>query len=866
MSFFASRAARSTRIFPKNIVSYSTNTQSRSSNRLLALLVATGVATGLTAHTLMADEGQKRIASSVFGSSAAQHHELIRRVGVPDKKTTEKAAPPKELKKYKRGQVAAHNTSATGIWVTYENGVYDVTDFVKIHPGGEKIMLAAGKAIDPFWAIFSIHSSPETRELLETYRIGDLVPLDQDETAKDQKSTGLELLFANEPTRDPSLIVHSARPCNAEAAMESLETYITPNDKFYVRNHLPVPKIDIETFRLELEGPGIPDGTALSIAELKNNFPKTSVTVTLQCAGNRRKEMHDVKPVKGLQWNGGAISNATWTGVRLSDVLRAAGYQLPDLSSAEPFPYEIEHIHLNGAEGYGASIPLEKGIDPRGDVILAYEMNGEPIPADHGYPLRAVIPGNVAARSVKWLSKVSLDSSESPSHWQQRDYKGFSPSADITTSDYSTAQSIQELPVQSSFIMKDNTLLAEDGYVTIKGYAIAGGGRGINRVDVSSDGGKTWKDAELVLPPQPRGRNWAWTHWQVKFPVSEGQSEMKLVCKAVDSAYNTQPDDFKGIYNAQPLQLAKEPLTELARELAQSVKITGPLSMNHYMRSCLTHPTHGYYMHRDVFGTQGDFITSPEISQMFGELVGVWFLHSLLEHSPDKIQIVELGPGRGTLMADLLRTFRQFPAFFQKIHRVSLVEASPFLRSCQKKALGEYQSDGLAVDWFDRLQDVPNDHFTIYFAHEFFDALPVYQFQKLDSGWRELMVDIDTSPETTTHFRHALAPDGTKALVLLEHQSQYKDVAVNDIVQISPDTWDITCAISTRIKDRDGLALFADYGARDVRTNKLRGIKGHQWISPFSMPGKVDLSTDVEFAAIQKAAETSGTGIFMFMY
>ncbi|KAJ3358202.1 hypothetical protein HDU91_005282 [Kappamyces sp. JEL0680] len=431
-------------------------------------------ATGLTAHTLMADEGQKRIASSVFGSSAAQHHELIRRVGVPDKKTTEKAAPPKELKKYKRGQVAAHNTSATGIWVTYENGVYDVTDFVKIHPGGEKIMLAAGKAIDPFWAIFSIHSSPETRELLETYRIGDLVPLDQDETAKDQKSTGLELLFANEPTRDPSLIVHSARPCNAEAAMESLETYITPNDKFYVRNHLPVPKIDIETFRLELEGPGIPDGTALSIAELKNNFPKTSVTVTLQCAGNRRKEMHDVKPVKGLQWNGGAISNATWTGVRLSDVLRAAGYQLPDLSSAEPFPYEIEHIHLNGAEGYGASIPLEKGIDPRGDVILAYEMNGEPIPADHGYPLRAVIPGNVAARSVKWLSKVSLDSSESPSHWQQRDYKGFSPSADITTSDYSTAQSIQELPVQSSFIMKDNTLLAEDGYVTIKGYAIAG--------------------------------------------------------------------------------------------------------------------------------------------------------------------------------------------------------------------------------------------------------------------------------------------------------------------------------------------------------------------------------------------------------
>lgn len=117
-------------------------------------------------------------------------------------------------------------------------------------------MLAAGKAIDPFWAIFSIHNSKETRELLEGYRIGDLLPIDQDETFKEvaSNSNGLELLFANEPSRDPSLIVHSARPCNAESAVENLNTFITPNDKFYVRNHLPVPKIDAETFKLEVEG------------------------------------------------------------------------------------------------------------------------------------------------------------------------------------------------------------------------------------------------------------------------------------------------------------------------------------------------------------------------------------------------------------------------------------------------------------------------------------------------------------------------------------------------------------------------------------------------------------------------------------
>ena len=159
-----------------------------------------------------------------------------------------------ERKVYNRGEVASHCNHENGIWVTFESGVYDVTEFVKIHPGGEKIMLAAGKAIDPFWQIFSIHSTAETKELLETYRIGDLLPIDQDNTAKDVVSTGLELLFANEPTRDPSLTVHSSRPCNAEASMNSLSTYITPNEKFYVRNHLPVPKIDIDHFKVEIEG------------------------------------------------------------------------------------------------------------------------------------------------------------------------------------------------------------------------------------------------------------------------------------------------------------------------------------------------------------------------------------------------------------------------------------------------------------------------------------------------------------------------------------------------------------------------------------------------------------------------------------
>jgi sulfite oxidase len=226
------------------------------------------------------------------------------------------AEPAAQPTKYRRGDVAAHTSVESRIWVTYQDGVYDVTEFAGIHPGGERILLAAGKAIDPYWAVFAIHNSQETKDLLEGYRIGSLLPADKDPTFDPNQGPdpGLASLFSNDPERHPSLITRSARPRNAEAAPESLESFITPNALFYVRNHLPVPQIRTEEYSLEIDGPGIPADKKYSLQELKENFPKTEVMATIQCAGNRRAAMHEVKPVKGLLWDLGAIGNAVWAG------------------------------------------------------------------------------------------------------------------------------------------------------------------------------------------------------------------------------------------------------------------------------------------------------------------------------------------------------------------------------------------------------------------------------------------------------------------------------------------------------------------------------------------------------------------------
>lgn len=451
-----------------------------------------------------------------------------------------------DLPTYSRADVGKHKTVSDRVWVTYKNGVYDVTEYMKQHPGGNRILLAAGGDIEPFWNLYGVHKQNEIYEILEGLRIGNIT----EEAPKREVDSNDP--YATDPARHPALVPSSERPFNAEPPVSMLmQEYITPNELFFVRNHLPVPEVDVKKFSLELGLEGKNKTNKLNLDTLKRKFKKKTVTTTVQCAGNRRSDMTKIKPVKGLSWGHAAISTAQWSGATLNDVLHYVGIDL-DRAAAEYNHIQFEGMDT-GPDGttYGASIPLEMARDLRNDIIIAYEMNGTDIPRDHGYPLRIIVPGVVGARQVKWLNKIMLSKDESASHWQQRDYKGFNSSVDWDTVDFSKSPAIQFLPVQSAICEPlDGEEIEDDEYVTVKGYAWSGGGRGINRVDVSADGGKTWKTADLQTNGQTPYRAWAWTFWETTLELPKGNGgTVELVCKACDSQYNVQPDSVDGIWN-----------------------------------------------------------------------------------------------------------------------------------------------------------------------------------------------------------------------------------------------------------------------------------------------------------------------------
>ncbi|KAL8583283.1 hypothetical protein ACOMHN_043060 [Nucella lapillus] len=259
--------------------------------------------------------------------------------------------------------VAKHKTKETGIWVTYKNAVYDITDYVNKHPGGSKILLAAGGSMEPFWNMYGVHKEDNVVEIADQYRIGNIT----EKAASDV--TSVNDPYTNEPARSPILIPSARKPFNAEPPSQLLaEKFLTPNDLFYVRNHLPVPVVDPSKYSLEVQGSH--KGAVFSLHQLRKQFPKKSVAAVVQCAGNRRSEMVKIKSVKGLNWGMAAIGNAKWSGVVLSDLLKHTGI---DLEGTEKKHLVFEGLD-KGPKGavYGASIPIELARALKDEIVVAY--------------------------------------------------------------------------------------------------------------------------------------------------------------------------------------------------------------------------------------------------------------------------------------------------------------------------------------------------------------------------------------------------------------------------------------------------------------------------------------------------------------
>jgi sulfite oxidase len=336
------------------------------------------------------------------------------------------------------------------------------------------------------------------------------------------------------------MTVHEDEPFNAETPLERLgRDFLTPRGLFFSRNHGSIPEVDPHAYRLSVGGM-VDRKLELSMEDLRA-FPKEDLVAVMECAGNRRVGLTEVAPIPGeTPWGAGAVGNTRWAGAPLRDVLLEAGVgedaKHAAFSGLDEVPGEV------GSTNYGGSIPLQKALSQ--EVLLAYEMNGEALPREHGFPLRVVAPGYVGARNVKWLSGIVLQEAPSDNYYQAHEYKLFPPDATEETANYSQGLMLGEMQVNAAICEPTEGEELSARSVSVRGYAIAGGGRSVERVDVSADGGRTWAQASLT---EGADDPWAWTLWEVT--VDLGPGEHRLVARALDSGATTQPASAEEVWN-----------------------------------------------------------------------------------------------------------------------------------------------------------------------------------------------------------------------------------------------------------------------------------------------------------------------------
>ncbi|QHA09856.1 molybdopterin-dependent oxidoreductase [Streptomyces broussonetiae] len=333
------------------------------------------------------------------------------------------------------------------------------------------------------------------------------------------------------------MLVHQDEPYNAETPPDALVDRITSLEAFYGRNHAPIPRIDSGSWRLRVDGlVGRP--LELSMDDLRR-FRERTVVATLQCAGNRRADLIEVRDIPGqVAWGPGAISTASWSGAGLADVLAEAGIRP-----------EAAHIAFEGADEsqqadppqlFGGSVPLAKATSS--EVLLAWSMNGQALPPAHGAPLRVIVPGWIGARSVKWLQRISA-LAEPTDNYFQTEYSLLPPEVDPRTAGPGDGITLGPIAIHCAFLRPCRGARLTAGPTEVSGFAFAGDDRTVARVDVSADRGSTWIHADLDPPANP----WTWQHWRATLTLPPGEGE--LVARAWDSTAAVQTESPATVWN-----------------------------------------------------------------------------------------------------------------------------------------------------------------------------------------------------------------------------------------------------------------------------------------------------------------------------
>jgi sulfite oxidase len=337
-------------------------------------------------------------------------------------------------------------------------------------------------------------------------------------------------LFAQSRPRElygkDKLIIRSLRPPDFETPVSLLNTFITPNDAFYVRSHLPIPQVDTAAFVLKIGGE-VDSPLTLSVDEIKK-LPAVTQTVTLECAGNGRAFFEPA--LAGIQWEKGAVSTARFTGARMADVLKKAGVKSTGLN----VEMHAADRPLGTMPAFVRQVPMRKAVHP--DTLIAYAMNGEPIPLVHGAPLRAIVPGWEGAYSIKWVNALNVIAKESDSFWVATGYRypsrRIAPGAAVDAKDMAP---LTGLIVKSLITSPADGATAPAGKVVVGGFAWAGEDD-IKAVDISIDNGATWRPARLT-GEQAR---YAWRRFEFEFNAPRPESYL-ILSRATDSKGNVQP-------------------------------------------------------------------------------------------------------------------------------------------------------------------------------------------------------------------------------------------------------------------------------------------------------------------------------------